>query len=406
MSTLPNNVPIKKEPVSSGHPSDSRVTTATKPVMPPGATNFRPQILLKKNTEVAQPVPVPIQIAPAAFGKPVDSSSGAAPDSSSSNNMCDASGGSHDSSGFKRRDNDTGIDGRSPKVACNHDLNGIFNGALKDIAAVIDDERNKHAVEMRKAQIKFSEQIDQLKSQHADEIKKIFSKHAAELEAQSDSFARELNKRKAGEQAEVIKQKEELEKEYGNKIELLEAKLVCAERTFHTSISAVKSQLEEQERNHYKATIKNLTEVSEKRIACITEQHKAEQKAAVAEVRAESQGLIAKVRSEAQASMASLKATLAERDAHLASMKKFVDSLDNIRLAVDGLATLPQQIASLNSHSASFTSQAQMFQSQIQQLQGFLSAWQSNPMNRPGIPIYWNQGPPPRNCNPNYPPAQ
>ena len=411
MNTNTGNIPIKKEPgISQAKPStppaDPRSSTSTKTNIPPGAVNFRATTVVNKPNPPPPVAAAPVNFTAVAYGNYPESNSGAASDSFSGNNASGAGGGGNDSSGFKRRDVDSGLDLRSPKLACNHDLNGIFNGALKDITTVLEVERNKHSDEMRKAQMKFSDDMDKLKAQHADEIKKIQLKHAAELEAQSESFTRELNKRKSGEQADLLKQKIEIEKEFGSKIELLEAKLACAEKGFQTSLSTIRHELEEQERNHCKATIKNLTELSEKRVACITEQHRAELKAAVSEVRSESQGLIAKVRADSQAAMASLKATLAERDAHLDSMKKFVDSLDNIKLAVDGLATLPQQISSIHSHSASFTSQAQSFQSQIQQLQGFLSAWQSGQMSRPAVPYFWNPGPPPRNCNPGYPPAQ
>ena len=295
---------------------------------------------------------------------------------------------------LKRKENDPALDPRPSKLPCSQDLDprpsklpcsqdisDIIQTASEGLASLVERERAQHAAELRGIRDKHSAELAEAREQSAEELRRLGRQHAGELARQGESFERELSQRKSAESEDFLRQKALIEKSYQDKIEILSAKLDTADRTYRTALQTLESKLADQDTKHREASIRALRTSYEARIEAVTNQLQSEKRAEIAEFMA-----------SYQAKEASLRATLAEKDAQIATLKKVSDVCEDLARTQEAISSLPQHVQTAQSNLVAFATQAQNVHNQVQQLQGFMTAIQSNALQqhtRGPMPMYW-----------------
>ena len=292
-----------------------------------------------------------------------------------------AAGASGIASSLKRKESDQALDGRASKIPCGQEIGDIIQTASEGLASLLERERQRHAAELRGVQDRHLAELTEAREKSAEEIRRLSRQHAGELEKQGESFERELSQRKSAESEDFLRQKASVEKAYQDKIDILSAKLDTADRTYRTAVQTLESKLADQDTKHREASIRALRTSYEARIEAVTNQLQSEKRAEIAEFVA-----------GYQAREASLKATLAEKDAQISTLKKVSEVCDELARAQESISALPKHVQTAQSNLAAFATQAQNVHNQVQQLQGFMTAMQSNALQQHGrvqVPMYW-----------------
>jgi hypothetical protein len=313
-------------------------------------------------------------------------------------------------SSCKRRESHENPDARLTKVQCNHLPAGggfdMLDDTIQNVASALGRERTKYMDELAKKDAQCAEEIQKIRDDCAEQLRKsqaavaeaqgradsalkqlgdLQARHDAEIEQQSVAFAKELNKHKTELDASFRQRLEEANAGSeriikGLQLELAKAKaeLETTQKNHRDDFRSYQRDFDEREARHRNNVITEMGKSYEKRLELIKHQFDSECRAQLAEQRTGYERRIATLETE----VVGLKHDIELRR----EVRKACEALPPF---LDGVYSATSQLGVFKTQVAEITAKAVEIGNQANHLQGYMTALQSNAVQRPPQIFYY-----------------